>query len=329
VKIFRLTAGMVLAAIVAFTALANLAVFAPHLEILRIALTLPWLFILPGALILSLLKLSAQTQWEKLSLSVGFSLLAVMLGALLINTTLPLFGQAHPLAVANLMPGLSVIWLLLGGIWWWAHRREHFNVHLPAFKPGTLAVGFTGLFIVLFAVSGAISLNNGGTGLITLFMLILTGVYLSVLVWKRHQLSEDTITAAIYCVGLALLLMMSLRGWSTAGHDVQREFRVFMLTLGNLHWSPAAYHDAYNACLSITLLPTVIKQILGIDPTFVYKTVFQALFAFVPVVTYLIARRFTSRLVALLSAIYFVAFPTYFQDMPMLNPRKSPSSSWG
>ena len=55
------------------------------------------------------------------------------------------------------------------------------------------------------------------------------------------------ITAAIYCVSLALLLMTSLRGWYTTGHDIQREYRMFELTLTNGNWRMSRFKDAYNA----------------------------------------------------------------------------------
>jgi hypothetical protein len=43
------------------------------------------------------------------------------------------------------------------------------------------------------------------------------------------------------------------------------------------------------------------------------------LFAAVPVIVYLLARRFWSKQVAILGVVYFVGFPTFFTDMPFLN----------
>jgi uncharacterized membrane protein len=113
--------------------------------------------------------------------------------------------------------------------------------------------------------------------------------------------------------------MTSLRGWLTTGHDVQREFRVFQLAANHGLWDVRLYENAYNACLSVTIMPTVVQHVTGVADVFVYKTVFQLLYAVCPVIIYLIARRFATCLIAVLAAIYFIAFPTFFTDMPFLN----------
>jgi uncharacterized membrane protein len=113
--------------------------------------------------------------------------------------------------------------------------------------------------------------------------------------------------------------MTSLRGWYTTGHDVQREYRMFQLTKLHGHWNMASYRDAYNACLSITILPTVLSRWIQIADPYVFKVVFQILFAGCPVAVYRLAKRFASTAVALLATVYFVSFVTFFQDMPMLN----------
>ena len=50
----------------------------------------------------------------------------------------------------------------------------------------------------------------------------------------------------------------------------------------------------------------------------VFKVLLQLVFALVPVLTYLLARRFLSRRLALVAAIFTMAFPTFFTDMPYL-----------
>jgi uncharacterized membrane protein len=110
-----------------------------------------------------------------------------------------------------------------------------------------------------------------------------------------------------------------LRGWYVTGHDVQEEYRVFQLTEAHAHWSMSYFHDAYNACLSITVLPTEIGQIINVDSPYVFKLFFQLIFAACPVLVYVIARRYSNRFVSILSVAYFIGFPTFFTDMPFLN----------
>ena len=112
--------------------------------------------------------------------------------------------------------------------------------------------------------------------------------------------------------------MTSLRGWYITGHDIQQEYKVFQLTKDNAELGHLAFQDAYNACMSITILPTMFSQMLLITPPYVFKVVYQLMFALCPVIVFLLARasppsspssrRSTSS-----------AFPTYFTDMPFLN----------
>jgi len=127
------------------------------------------------------------------------------------------------------------------------------------------------------------------------------------------------VTTAIYSLAVALLLMTSLRGWYITGHDIQREYRVFQLTKSNGNWKMSRFQDAYNACLSITILPTLVAQMTRIADPYVYKLIFQLIFAYCPVLVYKLARRYASKGTAILAVVYFISFPTFFGDMPFLN----------
>jgi uncharacterized membrane protein len=304
----------------AFTVMVNtLVLIIPQFDLLKAILGFIWLFLLPGWMITRIIRLSTPSAWERIAFTVGFSVLAVMATGLAVNTLLPLFHVVHPLAVPNLVFGIDAVWLGLLIAQFLRSRGRLLTLTLPRpNRPGIVAA-LAGLPMVALAALGAISLNNGGSGLYTYLMLVYAVAYLGILLRRRDKLPESALATGIYLVALSCLLMTSLRGWFTTGHDIQREYKVFMLTLTHLRWDMAYYQDAYNACLSITILPTVVRQILGINEVFVYKTVFQMLFAIVPVLVYLITRRYSTRLIALLASIYFIAFPTYAQDMPMLN----------
>ena len=129
---------------------------------------------------------------------------------------------------------------------------------------------------------------------------------------------DGVICTTLYLLALGLLFMTSLRGWYITGHDIQQEFHALQLTSINGGWDISRYRDPYNACLSITILPTVIGRIAHLHDPYVFKVVFQMLFAVCPVVVYRIARRFTGVGPSVLAAVYFLSFPTFFTDMPFL-----------
>ena len=94
---------------------------------------------------------------------------------------------------------------------------------------------------------GAFRLNNGGSGLITLAMLGEIAIYIFILYVYSDKLGENTIPTALYFIGLALLLMTSLRGWYITGHDIQVEYKVFEITKNANFWNMDFYRDAYYA----------------------------------------------------------------------------------
>lgn len=281
---------------------------------LQVALTLPLLLLTPGLALVSAWRLAARHPAETLIMAVTLSLLTVMLSLLTTNTLLPLLGIARPLDAA---PVTWTVWsvcaLLTLGAWRTATWQLTVRPRVNAAGAGVVGLA---VLTLLLSVLGPTALNNGQPGTLTLAALCLGGATLLGTLLRRGHLS---VSAALYLVGLALLLMTSLRGWYTTGHDVQRELRVFQLTAESGLWDISRYRDSYNACLSITLLPTAFRHLLDLPDPYVFKVAFQVIFALVPLGTYLLSRRFMGRAASALAFIYFVSFPTYFGDMPMLN----------
>lgn len=289
---------------------------------------LPWIGPAAGflfAICLPAWMLSQKVDWwtDQLSERLGYSVVAAILALLLIglalNTVLPHLGVPHPLDRGPVLAGIDV-WC--AALWLWRHKQ--FRPSLPRPRLERLGgmdrmVGGMAALCVPAAIIGAVRLNNGAGGGVTLAMLVTAICVFTLLLAKREQLNPGTITAAIYFISLAMLLMTSLRGWYTTGHDIQREFRVFELTKSNGDWNISRFQDPYNACLSITILPTMLWQVTRVDDPYIYKFFFQVLFALCPVFVYRITRRRMSSALAIIATIYFVAFPTYFGDMPFLN----------
>ena len=255
---------------------------------------------------------------ERLGYSITATLLMLMAGGLALNTVLPLVGVDRPLDPVPVVILGDIITVLL--VW---YRRRHGTPvsWWPALRAGRRETRLivAGAACVALAVLGANRLNNGAGDQLTLAGLagmVLTIVFL--LYWQR-LVREGVIAVVLYLVAAALLLATSLRGWYVTGHDIQQEYLVFQLTDFHGRWNIGYFHNAYNACLSLTILPTELAQVLHVDGPYVYKVFFQLMFAVCPVLVYAIARRYWSRPVAILAVVYFMGFPTFFTDMPYLN----------
>jgi uncharacterized membrane protein len=260
----------------------------------------------------------ASVAGERWLWSLPLTLLSLMGAGLVANTVLPHLGVTDPLSTTWAVVTVDVLCLALGAA---LHHRYPVQVvlSLPSLRRADRVVLGLGVTVPLLAIAGANRLNNGYGGGVTLAMLVVALGVLGLLAFRAERLTTATVMTTVYLVGLALLLMTSLRGWYTTGHDVQREYLVFQLTKARNGWDMAAYPDAYNACLSITILPTLLLRWVPIDDPYVYKFVFQLVFAAVPVLVLQLARRFTSMTIAVISTVMFLSFVTFFQDMPMLN----------
>ncbi|MBZ5737659.1 hypothetical protein [Nocardioides mangrovi] len=290
------------------------------LPVLRPALALATFVGLPTLALYRRATLPGDTRLAQAAYAFGFSILALLLGGLLLNTALPRLGVAHPLAP---LP-LAITWLVLdvAVLRWrralplapagWAGTTARAVREARFATAPTLAV-----VSLLCSVAGAIRLNNGAGGAVAVAAVVAgAGSLLALLLGRTRSTGRDAACLALVSAGL--LLATSLRGWGITGHDIQAEFLAFRLTDGAQQWQLDALPSAYNACLSVTILPTVLAQATGLSGEIVFEVLLQLVFAVVPVLTYLLSRRFVSRRLALVATILTIAFPTFATDMPYL-----------
>ena len=273
---------------------------------------------IPGILILHLLRLTKLNALEFTLYSTALSILFIMLTGLGANFILPIFGVYQALSLDAFGPWFCSLLLALLVASIIRNRNQIYKIYLPRFSKPSLAIisGFIGLPIL--SALGAGSLNNGGSNTFTMLMFGLIALSVAGIVIIQKRVAEWVWPWAIFTMALAILWSNSLRGAFITGHDVQLEYYVFRLADFSKHWSMASFHDAYNACLSITILPTVVKSLTGIDAVTQFKWYYQIIFAIFTTGVFAISRRYVSPAIAFIAAFIFISFPTFLVDMPML-----------
>jgi uncharacterized membrane protein len=250
--------------------------------------------------------------------SVALSVLLLMLIGLLINQ-LTIFGLTKPLSTLNIFVGLDILTLVLLGLNFKRLQNPGGSLRLPFAKisrEAFFAVSLS-LFMCLLAIFGAFRLNNGGSNILTL---VLFGLVPIIFLWLIFRPNLKTVyPIVISIVGLAILFTLSLRGWGITGYDIQKEFYVFQLTLMNQHWSVSSFRDPYNACLSITILPTIIAKITSISSIYIFKIVFQILFAIGLIPIYWFIKLVSNKTIALIGLLIFITFPVFQDYIAFLN----------
>ena len=265
--------------------------------------------IIPGLLILHILKLDRIEFLKKFVLSIGLSIAFLMFGGLLVNSFY--FIIPEPLSLESLLISFTIILMILAFV---AYKcgKDNFNAnYIFNFKIDTKdKLNSLLIFPVLFplmAFFGTYLMDMRENNTILLAMLFLIPVYVVVIVCLWNRVPKNIYPVTILMIGISLLLMHGLTSSYINGRDIHGEYYVFRLTTNNLHWDISNYQHAYNACLSVAILPTVYKTLLGIDGLYIFKIVYPLLGALTPLVCYIISKKYIGEKCAFLASFFFMA----------------------
>lgn len=271
------------------------------------------LTIIPGLLLMLLFKIRNVGFWKYLVYTIGLSISFLTMGGLAINWILPLLHiTGKPLSIIPLLISFNIILSIFSLIAYRQNKGFHFKIKFPKLDYLNKVIFTVPVIFSILSVLGAITLNNEGGNCLTMSMLGGTVIYVFLLITIRSKLNENVYPWAIYWMGLSFLLMFSLRSWFLSGWDIYQEYQVFVLTKESYLWSMNNVRDVYNSCLSITLLPTVFSSFIDVNDMYIYKLFFQIIFAFVPVVIFLISKKILNKILGFLSSIFFISQLQYF-----------------
>jgi uncharacterized membrane protein len=289
----------------------------------RAAIGVAYLLFIPGLVIIKLLKLDSLGTLESVLYAVGFSVAFLMLAGLLINEFGGLIGISFPLSTLpiSLVVNTAVLVGAAAASLRRSPRKQPLQDKKISFTPAMLLLA---LIPALSAV-GAYYVDATGSNIILLVTIIaIAGLFTVGVLTNR---SPKIYAFAIAMIALALLLHVSLISNYILpyGGDSPVEMYVFDNTQMTSHWnstftflSDEAY-GRYNAMLSITVLPTVYSNMLGIDPTWVFKIIYPLIFALVPVGLYWLWQPYIGKKLAFIAAFLFMAQSTFFTEMLALN----------
>ena len=275
--------------------------------------------IVPGLLILHLLRLNKIEFLKKFVLSVGLSVAFLMFAGLLVNSFYPLI--LKPLSLAPILISFTIILIILAFI---AYKRNKddfdignvFNFKIDLKDKLTSPLIFPILFPFM-AVFGTHLMNTQGNNIILMVMLFLIPAYVVVVVVLRDKIPKATYPIAIWMIGMSLLLMHGLTSYHLMGRDIHGEYYCFRLAISDFHWDISKYYHGYNACLSVTILPTVYQALLNINAEYIQKLIFGLIGSIMSLGVYVISKIYISKEYAFFASLLFIfqsAFIYYFQS---------------
>lgn len=290
-----------------------------NIPVLRQVLGLILIAILPGSLIIILLKLDKLGTAEKIVLMIGLSAAFLMFFGWMLSQISLQLGYARPLDTYTLVLSLSGVLVLLA-IGAYLRNGDAFSTlsfHIELNTQGKLCLLLPMAF-PLISILGTQYLYSSNNNIILLTLLFLIPISIIVIGLLSGKISQDVYPLALIMTSSALLIMFCLRSEHIIGHDVHTEYYLFHMTLVNSHWSILegswGTTDVANldACLSISVLPTIFQSVLHLNgEEYLFKGVYTLICTFTPLGIYVISKKYIGELYAFLVALFFISQPVF------------------
>jgi uncharacterized membrane protein len=257
---------------------------------------------------------------EKFVLSVGLSISFLMLFGLLVNNLALAIGYETPLATIPLLTLFNLVFIVLAIVGYLANKKSVLSLPDLNLSNSEKAFSIVPILFPALSIFGMHVMNTTDNNIILILLLILIPVYVVSVCLFNQNFSERFYPVAIFLIGISLLLLMALRSNHLIGVDIHTEYYFFQSTADNLQWSVLG-HSTLDACLSISLLPTIYQSILNINTEFLFRILYSLIFSAFPLAIYVISKKYVGDFYAFLASC-FSMFQVYFL-MIELNPRTS------
>ena len=286
---------------------------------IRAILAFIFIITIPGLLIMLCLKIRDIGFWEYLVYTIGLSIAFIMFAGLHANWTLPaLHITDKPLSTIPILIEFNIFLLILG---FFAYKRNSdfsFSPRLPKFSILDRIFFVIPMFFPVLSIFGAFLLNNHGPNYLTMIMLGAIAVYVFLFVLLKDKLNENIYPWAIWMISSSLLFMVSLRGWGVQSHDIIYEVKVFRITQINSLWDINNFKNAYNACLSLNILPSIINLFGKVGENVLFKFLLVLITSLIPLVFFRISNIFLkNKIYSFFSAFFIITHTIFIIEMPM------------
>ena len=273
-----------------------------------------YLIFIPGALLLSILKLKQLGSIETLLCVIGLSISFTFFFGLSLNFLLPLIGIIKPLSLWPLLSSFIVMTFCLTLA---AYKfGKGFNIHITGkfIKDSLLNVyGILPILMPFLAILSSFLVFNYKNNYLILINYSLMAISVLMIVFVK-RVSTKLYPLYIFSISLGILWTHSLISGDIVGGDIQLEYYTLSTVINNAFWDPQI-HTNLNAMLSITIMPPIYSILLDLSPVWILKIIYSFLLSLVPLALFLMYKNFCSEKVSFLAAFFFISFPSFFFEI--------------
>lgn len=277
-------------------------------------LLVPLLLIVPGVILLRALRVPGEAVASYPVYVPSASLLVMLVSGLAVDMLGPLAGITAPLRSVPLLVGLELTCVALLGL----AANAPADTRIPWERLSDQVRSAWPLLLPVLAAAGALRLNGGNDNHIAVVALTLLVIVPVATFLFAPWLDEPLLYSITFGVALAAMWSFSLRGDSVYGFDITSEYHSLHQTVVAGIWHFSHPNDAYGAMLSLTVLPTELHALSGLEDLLVFKLIYPMIGAFFPVAVYSLARRVLASRWAYLATALIVMQQTFFQQFTAL-----------
>lgn len=283
-----------------------------YIPFLRPLLAFIYLMVIPGFLILRVLKIN-YISINILLYSIGLSISALMFLGFFMNSFYVLLSVEKPLALFPILVTTNIFVLALLALESNHNNRSGFTLDVKKYINLTnLSLGLLP-FLTIF---GVIQVNYYKNNSILMVILAILAIVVLIIGFDYH-IDQRSYVFVLFILAFSLLVHNSLISEFLWGWDVFFEYYISNQVITNSFWDPTKLGMA-NFMLSIVMLAPVISLVSNIELIWIFKILYIFLYALVPLGIYLVLEKQTNEKIAIMSSIFFICFFTYFMEMPYL-----------
>ena len=300
-----------LALTVAIVILTDLAIWL-DIPFLRQILGFIYLTILPGALLLGMLRINRSIPLlDKLILVTGLSFSYIIFSGLFLNYVYPRLVFDRPLSINSLVITMSLSLVALAAISFLRDGSKAFKFALPRLDAGEKALLVPPIIFTSLSILGSQMMNANTDNTLLMILFLSIPAYVILLFYVQDSVRERVYPAAIFLISISIVLVLALRSDHLIGVDIHNEYYLFLRTIDSGIWQQTHSSDPVfrllDACLSVSILPAVYQSILNIDPELLFKILYPLIFSISPLIVYITSKRLLESFPAMLASIFFMS----------------------
>lgn len=282
--------------------------------ILRVPISFAFLLLVPGYLLLRILRPSGLSRLDAGLYSLGLGITLLMFTGALINAVYPLIGVSRPISLLPIVVTESLVTLALSVVTFWTYDETAAEPHHKVRNYPLSPVLFLLLLPMLSVLGTYFASHDNILILLALFPLLASVPILAIL---AKFIPEQCYALAVASTSLSLLLQNALVSNYLWGWDIQYEYYLANLVGQHGVWNPAIQSPT-NGMLSVAILAPVLSVVTGLDLTWTLKLIYPALFSLVPVVIFRMVQKQFGGKIGLLSALFVSYLFVFYTEMLQL-----------